>query len=73
VQVNARLMGLPRQDSVRPQRLSIELLSVVYDWTSGWRHQRRGQREASEGEQASALSRQDRRVSGDTSLETCMK
>jgi cytochrome P450 len=35
VQVIARLMGLPRQDSVRFQQLSIELLSVVYDWDIG--------------------------------------
>ena len=35
VQVIARLMGLPRQDYVRFQRLSIELLNVVYDWDCG--------------------------------------
>src|ERR1700757_1323902 len=35
VQVIARLMGLPREDYVRFQRLSIELLSVVYDWNTG--------------------------------------
>ncbi|KUI22731.1 cytochrome [Mycobacterium sp. GA-1285] len=35
VQVIARLMGLPRQDYVRFQQLSIELLSVVYDWDIG--------------------------------------
>ncbi|MBV8928891.1 MAG: cytochrome P450, partial [Mycobacteriaceae bacterium] len=35
VQVIARLMGLPRADYVRFQRLSIELLSVVYDWDRG--------------------------------------
>jgi cytochrome P450 len=35
VQVIARLMGLPREDYVRFQRLSIELLSVVYDWDTG--------------------------------------
>jgi cytochrome P450 len=32
VQVIARLMGLPREDYVRFQQLSIELLSVVYNW-----------------------------------------
>jgi len=32
VQVIARLMGLPREDYVNFQRLSIELLNVVYDW-----------------------------------------
>jgi cytochrome P450 len=35
VQVIARLMGLPREDFVRFQQLSIELLSVVYDWDIG--------------------------------------
>lgn len=35
VQVIARLMGLPRADYVRFQRLSIELLNVVYDWECG--------------------------------------
>lgn len=35
VQVIARLMGLPREDYQRFQRLSIELLSVVYDWDVG--------------------------------------
>ncbi|MDT5095839.1 MAG: hypothetical protein QOH60_5202 [Mycobacterium sp.] len=35
VQVIARLMGLPREDYVRFQQLSIELLSVVYDWDVG--------------------------------------
>jgi cytochrome P450 len=35
VQVIARLLGLPRQDYVRFQRLSIELLNVVYDWNRG--------------------------------------
>jgi cytochrome P450 len=35
VQVIARIMGLPRQDYVRFQRLSIELLNVVYDWRCG--------------------------------------
>jgi cytochrome P450 len=35
VQVIARLMGLPRADYVRFQQLSIELLSVVYDWDTG--------------------------------------
>src|SRR5262249_45656349 len=35
VQVIARLMGLPRQDYVRFQQLSIELLSVVYNWGIG--------------------------------------
>jgi cytochrome P450 len=35
VQVIARLMGLPREDYVRFQQLSIELLSVVYDWDTG--------------------------------------
>src|ERR1700738_481732 len=35
VQVSARLMGLPRSDYVRLQRLSIELLNVVYDWDRG--------------------------------------
>jgi cytochrome P450 len=32
VQVIARIMGLPREDYLRFQRLSIELLNVVYDW-----------------------------------------
>ncbi|ORV14008.1 cytochrome P450 [Mycobacterium celatum] len=35
VQVIARMMGLPRQDYLRFQRLSIELLNVVYDWDCG--------------------------------------
>ena len=35
VQVIARIMGLPRQDYPRFQRLSIELLNVVYDWECG--------------------------------------
>ncbi len=35
VQVIARIMGLPRQDYPRFQRLSIELLNVVYDWARG--------------------------------------
>lgn len=35
VQVIARLLGLPRSDYVRFQRLSIELLNVVYDWERG--------------------------------------
>ena len=35
VQVIARIMGLPRQDYLRFQRLSIELLNVVYDWERG--------------------------------------
>jgi cytochrome P450 len=35
VQVIARLLGLPRQDYVQFQRLSIELLNVVYDWERG--------------------------------------
>jgi cytochrome P450 len=35
VQVIARIMGLPRRDYVRFQRLSIELLNVVYDWECG--------------------------------------
>jgi cytochrome P450 len=35
VQVIARLMGLPREDYVRLQQLSIELLSVVYNWDIG--------------------------------------
>jgi cytochrome P450 len=34
-QVIARLMGLPRSDYVRFQRLSIELLNVIYDWDRG--------------------------------------
>src|ERR1700744_6176076 len=34
-QVIARIMGLPRQDYLRFQRLSIELLNVVYDWDCG--------------------------------------
>lgn len=41
VQVIARLMGLPREDYVRFQQPSIELLSVVYDWDVGWRRRRR--------------------------------
>ncbi|MGH3961559.1 cytochrome P450 [Mycobacterium sp.] len=35
VQVIARIMGLPRQDYLRFQRLSIEMLNVVYDWECG--------------------------------------
>jgi cytochrome P450 len=35
VQVIARIMGLPRQDYHRFQRLSIELLNVVYNWDCG--------------------------------------
>jgi cytochrome P450 len=35
VQVIARIMGLPRRDYPRFQRLSIELLNVVYDWERG--------------------------------------
>jgi cytochrome P450 len=35
VQVIARLLGLPRSDYPRFQRLSIELLNVVYDWDTG--------------------------------------
>ena len=35
VQVIARLLGLPRSDYPRFQRLSIELLNVVYDWERG--------------------------------------
>ena len=35
VQVIARIMGLPRQDYPRFQRLSIELLNVVYNWGCG--------------------------------------
>jgi cytochrome P450 len=35
VQVIARIMGLPRQDYLRFQRLSIELLNVVYNWDCG--------------------------------------
>ncbi len=35
VQIIARIMGLPRQDYPRFQRLSIELLNVVYDWDRG--------------------------------------
>ncbi|WP_231993770.1 cytochrome P450 [Mycobacterium sp. 852002-50816_SCH5313054-b] len=35
VQVIARIMGLPREDYPRFQRLSIELLNVVYDWDRG--------------------------------------
>ena len=31
----SRLMGLPREDYVRFQQLSIELLSVVYNWDIG--------------------------------------
>lgn len=35
VQVIARIMGLPRRDYPRFQRLSIELLNVVYEWERG--------------------------------------
>jgi cytochrome P450 len=35
VQVIARIMGLPRHDYHRFQRLSIELLNVVYNWDCG--------------------------------------
>ncbi|MGO9384948.1 MAG: cytochrome P450 [Mycobacterium sp.] len=35
VQVIARIMGLTREDYLRFQRLSIELLNVVYDWDRG--------------------------------------
>ena len=35
VQVIARIMGLPRQDYPRFQRLSIELLNAVYNWDCG--------------------------------------
>jgi cytochrome P450 len=35
VQVIARMLGLPRSDYPRFQRLSIELLNVVYDWNRG--------------------------------------
>jgi len=35
VQVIARIMGLPRRDYHRFQRLSIELLNVVYNWDCG--------------------------------------
>lgn len=35
VQVIARLLGLPRADYPRFQRLSIQLLNVVYDWDTG--------------------------------------
>jgi cytochrome P450 len=35
VQVIARIMGLARQDYQRFQRLSIELLNVVYNWDCG--------------------------------------
>jgi cytochrome P450 len=35
VQIIARIMGLPRQDYPRFQRLSIELLNVVYNWDCG--------------------------------------
>lgn len=35
VQVIARIMGLPRRDYPRFQRLSIELLNVVYNWNCG--------------------------------------
>ncbi len=35
VQVIARIMGLPREDYLRFQRLSIELLNVVYNWDCG--------------------------------------
>ena len=34
-QVIARLLGLPRRDYARFQRLSIGLLNVVYDWDTG--------------------------------------
>ena len=34
-QVIARLLGLPRRDYPRFQRLSIQLLNVVYDWDTG--------------------------------------
>jgi len=34
-QVIARLLGLPRRDYPRFQRLSIQLLNVVYDWDRG--------------------------------------
>jgi cytochrome P450 len=35
VQVIARMIGLPRSDYRRFQKLSIELLNVVYDWETG--------------------------------------
>ena len=35
VQVIARILGLPRSDYSRFQRLSIELLNVVYNWDAG--------------------------------------
>jgi cytochrome P450 len=35
VQVIARMMGLPRSDYQRFQRLSIELLNVVFEWDRG--------------------------------------
>ena len=35
VQVIARLLGLPRRDYPRFQRLSIEQINVVYDWDRG--------------------------------------
>jgi cytochrome P450 len=35
VQVIARMIGLPRADYRRFQKLSIELLNVVYDWDTG--------------------------------------
>jgi cytochrome P450 len=35
VQVIARMIGLPRADYRRFQRLSIQLLNVVYDWDTG--------------------------------------
>ncbi|HTR32469.1 MAG TPA: cytochrome P450 [Gaiellaceae bacterium] len=35
VQVIARILGLPRSDYPRFQRLSIELLNVVYNWEAG--------------------------------------
>jgi cytochrome P450 len=35
VQVIARILGLPRSDYPRFQRLSIELLNVVYSWDAG--------------------------------------
>jgi hypothetical protein len=58
---------------VRFQQLSIELLSMVYDWDIGMAASATRPEGRSEGEQASALSRQDRRLSGDTPLEMCMK
>ncbi len=35
IYVIARVMGLPREDSARFQRLSIELLNVFYNWDRG--------------------------------------